>query len=86
MHVGSMKGSKDGLVVWNILTASVWWWLPIPVTCLAADSLGTGGLAVGIRPAGGLHKPEGNPAGSVALFNAASPKPIQVSLLSRAPA
>jgi hypothetical protein len=74
-----MGGRTDGVVVWSILTASVWWWLPLSATCIAADGLGTGGLAVGVQPQGGLQQKEGTaPPGTVALFNAASPKPIQV--------
>jgi len=75
-----MSGQREGLVVWNILTAAVWWWLPLSATCIAADGLGTGGLAVGLQPQGGFPHKEGSTApGTVALFNAASPKPIQVS-------
>ena len=74
-----MSGQREGVVVWNILTAGVWWWLPISATCLAADGLGTGNLAVGLQPQGGFPQKEGSGSpGSVALFDAASPDPLQV--------
>ena len=64
-----------GLVVWNLLTATVWWEVPMPVTALGADSAETGALAVGFAPSG---KPGSETGSCVALFDAADPEPKQV--------
>ena len=64
--------------MWNILTGAIWWWLPISVTAITADDLGTGDMAVGIKPVGGFRQKNRPSAGTVALFNASEPQPKQV--------
>ena len=56
--VGYTTGANPSLIVWNLITESVWWSYQLAVSAVAADPMG-GSIAVAVPPGTGVAKAQG---------------------------